>query len=358
MRIVIATTQLPLVQGGAEFQAEGLVSALVTAGHEAEVIKIPENGRAPDRITDDWASPEQLEVAIRFCLQLDLSSCAGKKIDRLIGFKFPAYLIPHPEKVQWILHQQRWLYDLWPRLSPQIPEGSAWLRFRDTVQRIDTECIPRARAVFTTSRNVANRLKRFNGIDASPLYHPPPLAGRYFCAPADKYLFLPSRICYLKRHELVLEALAQTKRPVTVLFAGTADDPKFGRVLMQRAEELNVSERCTWLGWVSDEEKVRLYAHCLAVVYPPYDEDLGYVTLESMLSGKPVITCADSGGPLEFVENEESGLVCDPTPGGLAAAMDRIWGDRSLAIRMGNAGKQRYLDLNVTWESVVEKLLK
>ncbi len=65
MRVIIATTQLPLVNGGAEFQAEGLAAALVAAGHEAEVINIPENGRAPDRVTDDWGTPEQLEASIR-----------------------------------------------------------------------------------------------------------------------------------------------------------------------------------------------------------------------------------------------------------------------------------------------------
>ncbi|HTY22687.1 MAG TPA: glycosyltransferase family 4 protein [Desulfomonilaceae bacterium] len=357
MRVVIATTQLPLVQGGAEYQAEGLVAALVAAGHEAEVIKIPENGRAPDRVTGDWAPPEQLEAAIRFCLNLDLSSCAGKKIDRLIGFKFPAYLISHPQKVQWILHQQRWLYDLWSRFASQIPVDSAWLKFRDTVHRIDAEYIPRARAVFATSRNVANRLKRYNGIDAFPLYHPPPLAGQYYCAPADEHLFLPSRICYLKRHELVLDALARTKRPVTVMFAGTADDPKYGRLLMRRAEELKVNKQCVWLGWVSEEEKIRLYSRCLGVVYPPYDEDLGYVTLEAMLASKPVITCTDSGGPLEFVRHEESGLICNPTPKDLAAAMDMLWKERTLAESMGRAGRKRYLDLNLSWSSVVEKLL-
>ncbi len=41
MRIIIATTQLPLVQGGAEFQAEGLAAALVAAGHDVDTVRIP-----------------------------------------------------------------------------------------------------------------------------------------------------------------------------------------------------------------------------------------------------------------------------------------------------------------------------
>ena len=63
-----------------------------------------------------------------------------------------------------------------------------------------------------TSRNVAGRLERYNGVDALPLYHPPPFAEQYCCAPAEDYSFFPSRMCYLKRPELVLAALALTSK--------------------------------------------------------------------------------------------------------------------------------------------------
>ena len=132
---------------------------------------------------------------------------------------------------------------------------------------------------------------------------------------------------------------------------------EYGALVEKRSHEYKVNERCRWLGWVPEEEKIGLYARCLGVVYPPYDEDLGYVTLESMLAEKPVITCADSGGPLEFIQNEESGLICNPTPEDLASAMDRLWEERGLAESMGKAAKKRYLDLNLNWSSVVETLL-
>ena len=76
-----------------------------------------------------------------------------------------------------------------------------------------------------------------------------------------------------------------------------------------------------------------------------------------MLASKPVITCSDSGGPLEFVRHGESGLISDPSPEALAATMDALWENRSLAAHMGKTGRQSYSDLNVTWSSVVEALL-
>jgi glycosyltransferase involved in cell wall biosynthesis len=81
------------------------------------------------------------------------------------------------------------------------------------------------------------------------------------------------------------------------------------------------------------------------------------VTLEAMLSSKPVITCADSGGPLEFVVDGQTGLTADPTPESLARAMDALWTDRRGAAAMGEAGRARYQDLDISWANVVEKLL-
>jgi glycosyltransferase involved in cell wall biosynthesis len=347
MRILIATTQLPFVWGGAEFHAESLADALRAAGHHVDIAKIPYNTQ----------TPEQIEVATRFCLGLDVRYSSRSKIDRVIGLKFPAYLVPHDEKVLWILHQHRKFYDLWDKFSAQLESTSPWVQLREAIHRWDAEGIPKARAVFANSFNVADRLRRYNGIDSTPLYHPPPSAETFHCDHAEDYILFPSRIANCKRHDLVLEALSKTERPVKVVFVGKGDGIEYENAVKRLSHDFQVHDRCTWLGWVTEEEKIDLYARCLAVLYPPYDEDLGYVTLESMLASKAVLTCTDSGGPLEFVENEKSGLICSPTPEGLAAAMDRLWEERTLARDLGEAGRKRYLDLDLTWSSVVARLL-
>jgi glycosyltransferase involved in cell wall biosynthesis len=70
-----------------------------------------------------------------------------------------------------------------------------------------------------------------------------------------------------------------------------------------------------------------------------------------------VITCSDSGGPLEFVVDRKTGLVASPTPESLAQAMDALWVDRRCGAAMGEAGRARYEDLKISWKNVVEKLL-
>jgi glycosyltransferase involved in cell wall biosynthesis len=95
----------------------------------------------------------------------------------------------------------------------------------------------------------------------------------------------------------------------------------------------------------------------LGVIYPPFDEDYGYVTLEALLASKPVITCTDAGGPLEFVRHQETGLIVEPTPKALAEAMDRLWEDRAWSKSLGQSARDYYASLNITWSKVVEKLL-
>jgi glycosyltransferase involved in cell wall biosynthesis len=213
---------------------------------------------------------------------------------------------------------------------------------RAAIHRADTELIPQAQGVFAISRNVAGRAETFCGLQAAPLYHPPQDAARLLYPPAEDFLYFPSRINPLKRQDLVLEALAQTRSPVKVYFSGPADEPAFERKCVALAQKKGCADRVQWLGPVSEEKKRDLYARSLGVLFPPVDEDYGYITLEAMLARKPVITCTDSGGPLEFVVNHQTGMVCEPTPEALAAAMDELWEDRERARRWGDAGRQRY----------------
>lgn len=346
MRILIATTQVPFIHGGAEAHAEGLRDALIEAGHETEIVAVPFKWYPPEKILDHMLA----------CRLLDLSEVAGTPVDLLIGLKFPAYLIPHHRKVLWILHQFRTAYELWDHPLGDLIYSPNGDEVRDAIREADRQMIPEARFVFANSANVSKRLKEFCGIDAEPLYHPPPNADKFHSRASEDYVFFPSRLCHPKRQVLALQALAQTKQPVRIRFAGTADNPTFADELKSLARKLKVNDRVEWLGQISEPEKLEQYAGTRGVIYPPIDEDYGYVTLEAMLASKPIITCRDSGGPLEFVEHGQTGLIADPQPEPLAAAMDELWRRNDQAQRMGEAGRDRYEKMGITWKNVVRKL--
>jgi len=347
VRIVIATVQIPFVSGGAESHAAGLKAALIRAGHEAEIVTVPFNPAVPERIPDQMLA----------CRLMDLTEIHGTKVDRLIGLKFPAYLIPHPNKVVWVLHQHRAAYDLWDYPFEELSASPGGVMVREAIRRGD-QLLTEAKTVFANSRNIANRLGHFCGINATPLYHPPPNADSFFGSnTTEEYFFFPSRMSASKRQSRVLEALALTREKVKVRFAGVADSPEYGRRLKQLAAKLGVDSRVEWLGYLTEEEKRESYAKSIAVLFPPVDEDYGYITLEAMLSSKAVITCEDSGGPLEFVSHRKTGLVAKPTAAKLAEAMDELWTERSAAAKYGRAGRESYEQLGLSWSTVVERLL-
>jgi glycosyltransferase involved in cell wall biosynthesis len=76
-----------------------------------------------------------------------------------------------------------------------------------------------------------------------------------------------------------------------------------------------------------------------------------------MLASKAVITCRDSGGPLEFVVDKQTGIIAEPTPSALAAAFDFVWENRGEVEAWGRAGRARYESLNLSWSNVIQKLL-
>lgn len=341
--ILICTTQVPFTTGGAEAHVEGLRRALVEAGYNAEVVALPFK----------WYPPSEIMRSALAWRLLDLSEANGKPVDLVIGMKFPAYLVAHERKVLWILHQHRSAYNLWGTPFDDLstyPEGA---RIREWIKQCDERFIPEARKVFANSKVVAHRLKHYNNIESEPLYHLPPLADVLRTGGQGDYVFYPSRLEPQKRQELLIEAMRFVSTPVKVVFAGGSGNAKRYQALVKQIG----GGRVTMRGFVSEQEMVQLYAGALAVCYLPFEEDYGYVTLEGMLAAKPVIVARDSGGAAEFVEHEANGLIVDPDPRAIAAALDRLYSSRESARRMGESGREQLLAKNLSWQNVVEKIV-
>jgi glycosyltransferase involved in cell wall biosynthesis len=345
MRIGVATVQCPFIRGGAEAHVRNLTQAIARAGCDVEVIAMPFRFHPIEQVRrsmDVWESE-------------DLEQVNGYHMDRVICMKFPAYYLRHPNKVAWLIHQHRAVYELWetPYVGalPSLP-GAQELR-NDIVQR-DTASLAACRQVFTISRVVSDRLKNFNGISSQALYHPPPIADHLYTEKAEGYILAPSRLETLKRLDLIIEAMCFVRSPVVTFIAGDGGQKA---ALARKIEELNLSHRVRLVGNVTEDDMPAWYARCLGVFFGPYSEDMGYITLEAMLAAKPVITCTDSGGPLEFVVDRENGYVVPPDPREVADAIDRLYEHPGRAASMGRAGLERYWHLDISWDRVVEKLV-
>jgi glycosyltransferase involved in cell wall biosynthesis len=339
--VLVCEAQVPFVHGGAEVHVRQLVRELRARGYTTELVSVPFK----------WYPKEEILPHAAAWRLLDLSESNGRPVDLVIGTKFPSYFARHPNKVAWLIHQYRAAYELCGTEYSDFAHTELDVGLRDTLMRLDTKMLSECRALFTNARNTASRLAKFNGLQAEALYHPPKLAARLVPGPYTDYVLSVGRIESVKRVDLVIAAMADVPSDVRLVIAGDGTQRQNAE---RAAAEAGITDRVTFLGNVEDDDLIALYAGALAVVYPPYDEDFGYVTLEAFLARKPVITCTDSGGPNEFVIDGVNGFVCAPEPGELAAAIDRLAGNRSQAAKMGDAGHETASA--ITWDGVIEKL--
>ncbi len=341
-RVIVCEAQVPFVSGGAESHVRQLVAELRAHGFAAELVSVPFK----------WYPKEEILAHAAAWRLLDLSESNGQPIDLVIATKFPTYFVRHPNKVAWVIHQYRAAYELCgtPYSDFEHTERDVGLRAR--LIELDTRMLKECRRVFTNARNTAARLEQYNGVRAEPLYHPPRLAERLRPGPFGGYVLTVGRLESIKRADLVVRAFASVPPPLRLLVVGDGSQRK---EVERTVEALALGDRVSLLGTVSDEALIDLYAGALAVVYAPYDEDYGYVTLEAFLARKPVVTTHDAGGPLEFVEDGVNGIISAPEPEAIAAAIARLDGDRALAAALGDAGYARARE--VTWAGVVETLV-
>lgn len=341
-RILVAAPQVPFLRGGAELHAELTVKALVAAGHDVELVSLPYTW------TGEMSSLEQA-MAWRLC---NFEDTAPGRVDLLVATKYPSYLARHPNKVAWIFHQQREVYDLHATRFGNFGISEQDRGVRQALVELDLEALVEARALFTNSGNTADRLRRYCGIGATPLYAPPPLHDRLHPGPFGDYLFFVGRLDPIKRIELTIRALAHTRNPVQLRLAGRG--PARAQ-LESLAQELGVAGRVRFLGFVTDEEVIAQYAGALGMVLTPHDEDYGFTTLEAFFAGKPVVTTTDAGGVLEFAREGQTGFVVDNDVEAIADRIDRLWDDRALCARLGSAGRDLVHEL-ASWPKAVAAL--
>jgi glycosyltransferase involved in cell wall biosynthesis len=340
--VLVCEAQVPFVHGGAELLVRGLVDQLTRRGYRAERVSVPFK----------WYPKDELLTAAAAWRMIDLSESNGVRIDAVIATKFPTYFVRHPNKITWLLHQYRAIYDLCGTPYSDFDHTERDVRLRDKLIALDNDVLTESKRLFTIARNTSARLARFNGITADPLYHPPPLAGRLQAGPVGDYVLSVGRLEANKRVDLIVRALAHAGPHVRLVVVG---DGPLRSQLEELAVHSGVGDRVTWTGGIDDHQLIALYAGALGVVFPPFDEDYGYVTLEGFLARKPVITTTDAGGPLEFVDDGVTGLVVEPTPEALGGAIVRLVSDHRLARALGDAGYDRVQ--SITWDAVVDRLM-
>jgi len=330
---LVATASASGEKGGAERFYEGLKVSLCAQGVDAEIVAA---------IPDESSFEAILGSYLRF-YDLDLAG-----FDGIISTKAPGYLARHPNHVCYLLHTMRRYYDMFDVEFPAADEICREQRRR--IQEIDTAALlsPNIQRIFVIGEEVRDRLEKFNGIHSEVLYPATTLTdfrqdGKF------EYLFLPGRLHRWKRVGLVIEAMKYVKAPVRLIISGTGEDA----VELQAQAERD--DRIEFLGRISDDDLIRYYADALAVPFVPCREDFGYVAVEAFHSGKPVITCKDSGEPARLTSRFDAGLVCDPTPQAVGAAIEALFRTPEIARKLGENGRIHAASVN--WTNTARTLI-
>jgi glycosyltransferase involved in cell wall biosynthesis len=378
---IVAPCPIPYAIGGAENLWRGLQDHLNEhTPHQAEIIKLP------SRELSFW----ELVDSYRRFAELDLTG-----FDLVVSGKYPAWMVAHPRHVVYMLHKLRGLYDTYHffNLPDHHPTDVAPVRelrefmaahageraalgeffarvedlrgaaglpgdlfafpgpfIRELVHWLDdvglaSGAIHRYGAIAAAVRDRPDHFPAGREVFVA---HPPTAVPAAPSRRRGDYLFTASRLDTAKRVELIVQAMAHVERNVELRIAGSGPEA-------ERLRELAAGDRrIRFEGRVSSEALGRLYAGARAVVFVPYLEDYGYITLEAMLAGKPVVTCTDSGGATELVRDGVTGVLAEPTPESLGAAIDRLWADRGATRRMGAAALEAARA--VTWDAVVAEL--
>jgi glycosyltransferase involved in cell wall biosynthesis len=344
MKVLVLSNMAPFVRGGAEELCGHLVRNLnLRRGVEAEAMRIPFTWEPAEGVVEEMLITRSLSIW---------------NADRLIPLKFPAYLAPHPNKVPWLLHQFRQAYDLFDAGQSNIEANQRGDALRAMIRAADNQAFGESRRIFTLSPTGADRLRRYNGFEAEILPQPLNDPELFPGGEAEGYILASGRVGLGKRQHLLVEAMRHAPG-LRLVIAGPPDRPEDAEHLRRLAAAEDLGDRLTLdLRFLPRAELARLVNGATAVAYLPFDEDsVGYVTMEAFHAGKPVLSTSDAGGVLEIVRDEETGVVCEPTPEALAAAMSALVAEPGRAARLGRAARALLDARGITWPATVEKLL-
>lgn len=319
---------------------DGLASALSDAGHIVDVVALPLS----------WDPPENLLTTALSWRLLDLSRFNNRTVDRVICTKYPTWAVNHPNKSLWLIHQHRQAYDLYGTPMSEFTPDASSRATRDRVLDIDRIGIGSCARRFSISQNVSERLRRFTGLDAIPLYPPVPRSG---LEPAsfEPFVLSVARLDASKRIAPLIDAWPFVSSELDLVIVGDGPDRD---ALDMKIDALGHRDRIRLLGRVDDAALRTLYNTCRAVYYAPIDEDYGYTTVEALAAGKPVVTAMDSGGVLEFVRDGLHGIVTNLDARSLAASINAL-SDADYARCLGSGGPQ--VTQQLTWDAVVTSLM-
>lgn len=174
----------------------------------------------------------------------------------------------------------------------------------------------------------------------------------------DNMRFMTSgRLVPHKGVQLTIEALQHVTRPIVFDVYG---DGFYGPKLRQLAEQLGVSDKVRFMGWMqSHDALIARMAEYRGYIVPSLAEANGIVVQEAMMAGLPVV-CLEWGGPAMLADND-SAILIEPKSRDfvvrqIAKALDALAVDPARANALSQSARA-IAERRFTWDSVASEWL-
>ena len=326
------------IKGGNQLIAESLLKYIKKySSHEVQIIHTPSKAYPNSSLIKSYLMHRLMDFS---------------NFDLVISLKFPSFIIKHNNHICYFAHFYRQFYDLWPIYKKIIKNHSKKLYFqtiltKGIIKLLDKRAFKKIKRVYSYSKFIQSRLKNEN-INSKLIYCPPP-EENFSCNNYDYILSTSILNDERKRISLLIKAMRHIKNDTKLLIAGSGPHEK---KLKELAKD---DSRIIFLGYKTPKELIDIYSNALCTCLVSYKEDYGLVTIESMKSKKPVITCYDSGGPLEFVEHNKTGLISNPNTKDIAKNLEILINNKKRAKDMGEKGFEKVKD--IIWKETIQKLV-
>ena len=317
------------VKGGNQYIAEALAKYINKyTNHKAINIHTPMNHHPNISLIKSYLSHRMIDLS---------------EFDMVISSKFPSFMIKHHNHICYFAHFYRQFYDLWNKQNRDIQT----ILTRKIIKFLDKRALKKTKKIIAYSRFIQQRLKD-EQIKSELIYCPPP-EENFKCDNYDYILSTSILDDSRKRISLLIKAMKFIREDIKLIIAGSGPHEQ------QLKELAKDDSRIIFIGYKSSKELIDIYANALCTCLVSYKEDYGLVTIESMKSKKPVITCIDSGGPLEFVTHNETGLVAEPNAESIANQLSILIKDKNKAKELGRNAEERVREIN--WENTIGRIL-
>lgn len=374
----------PHINGGMGNHVRALIPALARCGVEAHLVTPRRRGGDPietvhDGVTVHRVEPSPWETG-------DIVTDAHEANSRMTAYAESVVREHGPFS---LIHAHDWLVALtafhfkhtykWPLLATVHAtergrrEGALPGPLSVAIDHIEWQLCYEAWRIIVTSQYMAGHLESIfrvprgkidviaNGVDWAS-YQRFDDAGlalfrRRFAGDDEKLVFHIGRLVHEKGvHTLVAAAPQVLAEFPNVRFVVAGSGPR-GADLQKMASDLGVFDRFDFVGFISDDDRDRLYRVADVAVFPSLYEPFGIVALEAMAAGVPVVA-SSAGGLAEVVDAYETGLVHEPNnPQSLAwAVRHTLRHPYQAKVRVENAlAKIRRL---FSWERIAEETMR